>query len=458
MRLIGMRVYHSKYGEGIIKRVRCGGYELEVEFNGLTKWLCIDEINILQEGDSNKITQDKMQSEGCENEQFSARRLIESLRLGIVPLDQVKKFTFGRKRETEKIEKWLGDSNPANSTLFLMGEYGAGKTHLLHHTIASALENGYATAWIEVGGGELCNPKTVYKNLMRNFRYPTQNGRIGEFQEFVTTMIRDGDFEDNYYFRCLKPRMDDSAVWEWIGGWDDRPKPYPYGVYPPMHSDTKSANIYCYLISTLGWASKHVLGLRGLLLVFDEMETITSAPTAPQRAASRNFLEALIKTSMDFQNLKENPSNSGLCYSRRSYNIPFIYKTPTSLKLMFSLPSDWRGIFRDRRYHYIDMERDTQLGFSQILPACREIAEIIMKSEKILLEPLPVSEMGGIIIATNSFYQVAYNVEPLSNSEIEKMFLKGTGAINMYPNGGIRIRNFVKWCVEYLDLKRFRGG
>ncbi len=64
-------------------------------------------------------------------ERFKSRRMVEAFRLGIVPYDCVSDFIFGRAEEIQILTDWL--DQPDSNAMLTVGEYGTGKTHLLHY-------------------------------------------------------------------------------------------------------------------------------------------------------------------------------------------------------------------------------------------------------------------------------------------------------------------------------------
>ena len=107
---------------------------------------------------------------------------------------------------------------------------------------------------------------------------------------------------------------------------------------PALYDYSTAANIYCYLLSSLGWASKEILGLKGLVLIFDEAEAVDLYQYAYQHGQSHNFLSALIRVASNDQSLLGSPHSAGLRYCKKGKGtgIPFLYRPPSSLKLVFS--------------------------------------------------------------------------------------------------------------------------
>jgi len=182
-------VHHPKYGRGVVKQTRHKGFELRVDFeDGLTRWVRLDELT---ETEITQITKPPVPPSVFPDERLKSRRMIEAFRLGIVPYDCVEEFTFGRTKETREIMNWLNDPN--KGSLIVVGEYGTGKTHLLHYALGKALQDGFAAAWVEMDPNEapFHKPKRVYNHLIKNFKYrDKQTGQLKGFRFFFEACLR----------------------------------------------------------------------------------------------------------------------------------------------------------------------------------------------------------------------------------------------------------------------------
>jgi hypothetical protein len=76
---------------------------------------------------------------------------IESLRAGIPPAGELRRFTVGRQHEIERLEDTLlSPEDHRGAALLIQANYGAGKTHLLRLIRELALDAGYAVAFVTV--------------------------------------------------------------------------------------------------------------------------------------------------------------------------------------------------------------------------------------------------------------------------------------------------------------------
>ncbi len=397
--------------------------------------------------------------------------MIEAFRLGIVPYDCVQEFIFGRSGEAQSFMDWLGQSD--SSTMLAVGEYGAGKTHFLHDAYGKAIQAGYAVALVEMDANEspFHRPKRVYHQLVQTLRFHLTTDGTRQLKGF-RSLIRialDGDaFDDHIYLKCLGGRTLDETLWDWIEGRDTSVRPpniYESMKFDPVRADFgalerglqrmeeslrevqrlfdgtgtklsagytrlpglypyyKAANIYCYLLSALGWVAEKVLGLKGLLLIFDEAENVDRYDNLYQADKSRNFLKALIRTANNEERLLDAPQYTGLDYCRMGIGprIPFLYKPSSGLKLLFA----WTPV-------------DILNSFPELQAAVR-----------VDLAPLTEKARRELLLHLSLLYRDAYEGfnEDFSHDITERIF-------DQVRAQGDRTRLFVKGSVEALDLIR----
>ncbi|MEP9410648.1 MAG: DUF2791 family P-loop domain-containing protein [Candidatus Brocadia sp.] len=423
-------VNHSKYGHGVVKQSRYKDFELLVQFrDGLTRWVRFDELE--QAATTPQIATLATPLPALSfDKAFKSRRMIEAFRLGIVPYDCVEDFTFGRQEESKELMNWLNSNN--ENVLLLVGEYGTGKTHLLHYAYWRALQEGFAVAYVSMDPNEVpfYKPKRVYSHLISTFRYYSKEGKQNKrFRDFLGEAIARGVFKDHAYFRHLIDKDSDEVLWNWIEASESIIRPYyssnnNYLKLPGMYDHSTAANIYCYLLSALGWAAKKVLGLKGFLLIFDEAEIVDSISSSPQRKRGLNFLKALILSAQNDKFLFENPHLAGtkrdLDYSLSSIGrrTPFIYREPSAIKLFFA---------------FTQTDTINQINRLNLI-------------RKINLQSLPDTALKKVLEHVYLFYKNAYgNLK--NNMSIEELFQ------NVIKYGKYT-RAFVKSAVEALDLIR----
>ena len=340
-------IEHRIYGKGEVIESRYKGFELHVKFaDGLLRWIRRDEVRFLTE--TPVLSKLEVPEPIMPKEEFKARQMIEAFRLGIVPHEHIEEFTFGRDEEIERIKNWLNRQNEGSQ--MVIGEYGTGKTHLLEYIYLIALKNNWAVSLVELDPQELPfhKPKRIYEAAINSFRFK-KDGYQCDFREFLRAIVESDNFyklEEHKYLRSAIRRIteggDNEYFWEWIEG-----HPTRYG-YPPMYEYSTSANIYCYILSGIGWAARNIMGLDGFLILFDEAESVDRSNYAYyQNNKVWNVLKGLIlMSSNDERLLRETivrqyyPQgywgvHTGLQYSGR-FQVRFLWKNPCYVKSIFA--------------------------------------------------------------------------------------------------------------------------
>ena len=412
-------ITHKIYGKGTVISQRYGGFELKIKFDtGITRWIRFNDIL-----DPNSVASKKeiiiKPTVPLSTKQFDARQVIESLRMGVVPFKAIQHFTVGRDKEISQIQKWLSNKNKS-STMFVRGEYGSGKSHLLEFIRLMALNDGWAVSLVEVGLEEnpFYKPYMIYREMVKKFKVKINENELN-FISFLKMAIEnnDSDMMDTHLFfghlkSLLESNEEEEKVWEWIEGNYDwyRPKLYRMGT---------ASNIYCYLINGISKIAKELLGLKGFLILFDEAEFINESDYSYQLGKGKTFLKALTYLSNDKRSLVDEKISrlkfgrtSGLqyCGLPRFNPIRFAWELPSNLKIVFAMtPID---------------------GFP---------------GQTVELEVLKKSDLKLIVHNIIQYYKIAYSVE-FFNLDIDSFFEK-------LPKE--KTRKFIKQVIEILDIKRF---
>ena len=260
------------------------------------------------------------------------------------------------------------------------------------------------------------------------------------FRDLVRRSLESGSLLDHRYFRHLvegkstEPR-DEEVLWEWIEATEDIPRPidwqdlwygYRYNRFqylPPIYIHSTAANIACYLLSGLGWAARNALGLKGLLLLIDEAESISMRVSPSQILAGTNMLAAMLRVSADDLRLLNDPWRHGLTFSRMSEGrlVPFLYKPECAISLAFGFtPSPIvENVDGLRRAYRVDLQRMDDMS------------------------------LRAIFLRVRNHYRTAYGVrleDGLCSRLREQLIGTATDA-----------RSFVKGSIEGLDLMRARS-
>ena len=434
-----LEIQHPAYGHGRILKQRNGGFEMLVQFETAIRWVRRSEAVFLNPPPGSLPVQRPV-TPRTRDEAFKARQIVEALRFGIAPMDAVERITFGRDREIAGFRRWLDEED---GVLLLEGEYGVGKTHLLEHLSMLALRENFAVSRVSVDAAETTfdKPKQVYRSIIENLRYlsATPERDLLGFRAFLTTALEanrnDAWLAKHEYFDALRQNLDDEDVWVWIEGKGDiRPRTqnvdfyqgYFYDEdgswvkYPPMYQVPLSANLYTWLLSSLGWLAREVLGLKGLLVFFDEAEAFPAASTMVREARAVNYVSALLRVAQNDPALLGRPRNSRLEYHAYTEHIPFSFARPSGLRLVFA---------------FADLDvLSSRVPMTEHLPA-------------IVIEALEARALKIAIHDMCEMYRTAYGID----RRIEHDLIRR--ALNKVEDGS-NTRRFVKACMEACDLWR----
>lgn len=429
-------VSHPVFGEGEVLDSRWQGTELLVRFQtGLRLWLPRHRVRFLVELDESLLDTAVVRSAGVDR--VSACRMIEAFRFGIVPHQDVERFTFGRDQELKLIDQLLaGLDRGKGDVLMFEGEYGSGKTHILELIHHRALQAGMTVSLVQFDPVEVSphRPKRVYRELVHNLRFISE-GREGGFRELLQLATR-LDLSDHVFFgpllrklKRLEPSAQENEVfWQWVEG--ESTKEYatemrsPYRVrgaqgIPALYDFSTAADFYCNIISAISWMSRQ-LGFRGLVLLLDEAETVTRLWDIVYLSKSINFMEGLVRVALNDPQLR---AVSDRMIHNQVRPVPYIYREPSLVLIFATTPTPG------------------EYGYLRLANSVRR---------KLELTPLPEQALVDAFATMIRIYERAYPGFRLSVEE-QKRLLAWLGR---RTSGGVR--TFIKGCVEALDIVRFR--
>jgi hypothetical protein len=214
-------------------------------------------------------------------------------------------------------------------------------------------------------------------------------------------------------------------LWEELEGRRDQ------GHYFSLYDHTTSANQYCYLLSGIGHLFACALGAKGMVILFDEVETAQTYEYSYQWRRSLNFLKGLSLTANDHPELLDEVvekradahrgAETGLVYSGHS-QVPYLFAMPSFLKVAFAITP---GAFT-----------------SEFLKWHPE--QPVME-----LEPLRSKDIRELFNAMYEAYKRTYGVA-LSVTERAEAFRQVSSRTEMQST-----RLFIKALLEVLDFRRF---
>lgn len=229
-----------------------------------------------------------------------ARAAVRRLRSGIVPVWEIERLSVAYtsvKRNTNAGLCALRDRS-VSKPLFVRGEWGAGKTHLLTHIRAAALLAGIASAKVDLNArsAALNYPQRFYPVIAKTLRAGDDIG----LKAILTFALRDRakrtylqrghDFLDlQWPISCLLQDIDE-------GGFSDLSDHWAWTVL--LGGDICSSD-YAYRrrqttdrLGALGQVMRSI-GLGGLVLLFDEAETIDQLWNIRSRLSAYDVLGRL---------------------------------------------------------------------------------------------------------------------------------------------------------------------
>jgi len=376
---------------------------------------------------------------------FDARWVIEALRLGVVPHQKVGQFSCGRETESNHIDTWLSSDM---GCMILSGEYGSGKSHMLDLTAAKGIQNNWAIASIEIDPNEspFNQPKKIYRNIISSFVFQ-DNDRLYGFRDFLLKVLNSDNKKDlktlskhpylgpliKFWLNNYKHQTDtfDEDLLNWIEG-----EEINIAGFPRMYSYQTAANIYCNILSGIGWAARNILGLQGLLILIDEGEGIDKGwYSTYQFDKAENFIKGLILTADSLPNLLEEIDElqcsaslpgvktgnlTGLRYCGQKMIVPYLWEEKSHVKIMFSF------------IPYI-----IPIVFEKIIQDDHLCSRIPI----IELEELSEDHLIELYDKIQRLYEIAY------------AFPSPNHIIDFLPKDKTRL--FVKSVVEALDVMRF---
>ncbi|MCX7785949.1 MAG: ATP-binding protein [candidate division WOR-3 bacterium] len=450
-----MRVSHPVFGSGdlLTTRKSSAGPQIEclVQFDsGLRLWIPASRI----EGIPEELLQELKPFEELKGEalKIKAHRMIEAFRLGIVPMEDVADFTFGRDKEINLVTSALNKlTDGQGGVIIFEGEYGTGKSHLLEYIRAQALKKNFVVSLIELSLDETqpARPKRIYREMLANLRYlikdhSNSNREAGfrELMRFATKEYGPPNYlgiQDHIFFAPVLSRLSKidhhslkaEVFWQWIEAEStkeyatgitkkgERPFTMPYrisGAYniPALYDFSTASDFYCYLISGLSYLIRS-LKYNGLVLLLDEVETIAFLWDNFFYERGVNFLEGLIRLAQNDPTLKT--IDSRLIHNQVRPT-PYIYKDAYVLLVLATTP-----------------EPQT----IRLKNLCRNI---------ISLSPLKREDLRNCYEALVKYYKIAYPDFILSDQTKNQIL---SNALRQADNG---IRYFIKFSVESLDVLR----
>ncbi len=429
-------------GTGRVLQSRYNGYEYWIQFKAVRTWVKGTELRFVGGKEDGKrlpapsrrlaVAPQPRTARASEPPKIVAthedRRVIEAFRLGTVPDQYVQKWTFGRDDELAHINYWLDDQ--ADGSLLIEGAYGSGKSHLLQAARARAHESGYAVSYSHLDAGEesAAFPKRLYRQIARGLEVPGIGGLthllMASVERHGGNPIPDHPILGRVLDKIADGRMT-AADWAAVSG--EGPATAATGFLPDF---TTTANVYCNLLSGLGHLCTEVVGLAGLVLLIDEVETASACLYRFHFRRAQSFFRGLTMTANDEPELLDEPilrestyvgAHTGLIYAGHR-RVPYLYTSPCGLKVvMATTPGPMRGQYKEWRGEQTVIE----------------------------IEPVRARALRSLAERINLVYGSLFGVE------FKSVTVTALVGKLLTRFGSVATRRFIKAFVECLDYRRF---
>jgi len=382
------------------------------------------------------------------NNRLTERKLIEALRLGIVPDNDLINFTFQRENETSKIKLGYEEVEQKGGCVkVIFSSYGTGKTHFLNYIQKIAIEDGWLVARVDSDTKErsFYRPRDIYNEIVNTIKGQISSIEINKIEDLLLIIGENSYLAKKYknayvIGRVIKTLQDDlsesqlEALWKWFKG-----EQIPIGEVRKNVGDktlgsfqrySTNANKICNIINVLGCIAMD-LGFKGLFIAFDEVENIELLPKAEKDKAI-NFIKGLFLITLGENSPEIRYDEKELIHSKArgkmDSNIPYYHDFPASLYLLFAMtPKSGSSVFDDN----LDSKR-----FFQI-------------------ESLKVESFLKLGLKLMENYEKAYGFElKISEDELRTYILnniKGFGGLYLS-----NIRLITKFLIETFDLIRHK--
>lgn len=321
-------VNHPQLGRGKLLKTYMNGHELEVQFESGKRFRLP-----AREFESNEMVRLRpvatplpSRKAVLESDQFRARQTLESLRFGIVPVQDVETLTIGLETESLSLNRAIERSRDrGGDVMAVIGDYGYGKSHFIERAARRALRENFIvmSASLDLVEVPPSKPREIYRALTASTRYPdnpqpglglrpllekarqqfsvTQEimriSPLGETCPLVTAL--------NGLAVCTSQLAYDDII-HWISG---QIKPTSemrtcLKKPPTLHALGEVARQYTYLLSGLSILAVQ-LGYSGLAILVDESEHY-SLLKARQRDRADSFFKSMIYASVGNERIPEN--------------------------------------------------------------------------------------------------------------------------------------------------------
>ncbi len=441
--MIGEFVEHPQYGRGQITALFRNGNEWMVRFaSGLRFRRPRHEFNGQQQPAMKPTLPDPIPAvPPMGRTQFEARQLLETLRVGIAPIQHIQELTIGLVSERSSLTAGLNQAHQTGGAVrAVVGDYGFGKSHIVELTAQEALKRNFLVATASLDLIELPPHKAIdiYGELLRQLRYPNTDER-GLTPLFETVADLSRARQQMHDLATVKPdpllavldavngnasSRQRQAWLQWLMGGRrseamNKSMPRTYKL-PSVYRQGNNARQIAYLLGGISVLSR-LAGYSGLCLLIDEAESYSLLRPLQQQKADRFF------TSMIYAALQETQSHIQAAelphHHAREY--PLSYGGRQSLFFLFTVTrSDNRMPLED----WLDEEKMIELDPHHT-----------------------AQEIGQFLQQVMIYHAQAYGYEP---GDRQGQIRRGAAEVLALAmrNNQLSIRGVVRLAVELFDL------
>lgn len=316
----GAVVEHAEFGRGSIVTIL--GNEAEVDFFGEVLAVRAHELTPLGSPKPKAVAAAGAISESA----LAFRRAFEAVNLGVTPSapEQLIGLTIDGDKEERRIKKWLERASSEGLCKVFFGGYGTGKSHHLQLVKATALRDGWVTAFVEFDpkAADPAKPQLVYRELMSALEFPERDdgSRAQDFYDLVKEIrdhwsdVRGGKFfkQSPWWsetFRILQSfgHSDDEEYRQAIGWLPAfsrdatalkslaRRAGLPSKAVPKMPVAKETGEIYVFHLVVLNEVCR-ALGYKGLAIILDEAEHVRGY-NVNRRERANNLFDLLSRAA-----------------------------------------------------------------------------------------------------------------------------------------------------------------
>ncbi len=253
--------------------------------------------------------------------QFDARQLVETLRVGIAPVQHIQELTIGLLAERASLNAGLKKAHQiGGAARAVIGDYGFGKSHIVELTARDALDHNFLVATTSLDLIELPPHRAldIYASLLRNLRYPNQDERgllplleaaadlpsVLQQMQAVAAVNADPLALTLQAIASTSSSRQRQAWAEWLLGGrkvEAMNKAMPRGLkLPSLYRQGNNARQIAYLLTGISVLAR-LAGYSGLCLLIDEAESYSLLSKNQQAKASLFFSTVIYAALRDSQ-------------------------------------------------------------------------------------------------------------------------------------------------------------